>query len=181
MGARTENSLIPFSFSVRIIGVFASPERTLKDVSHHPRFFAPFLANLILVTWFWGVVYLKLGLTGMAVAVAQEFRRGTLVTQDQVDFALQFSRAMPLLVLIGSAGTILVHVLLFSWAGVRIARMLFDVKLRLRVAASLACYAYLVKSVTWIVLSIPVVLFGDVNGMNFGNLIPTNAAFFLDP
>jgi len=27
----------------------------------------------------------------------------------------------------------------------------------------------------------PMVLFGGINGLNFGNLLPTNVAFFLDP
>jgi hypothetical protein len=30
-------------------------------------------------------------------------------------------------------------------------------------------------------LAIPLVLFGDIHGLNFGNLIPTNIAFFLEP
>ncbi len=162
-------------------GTFASPAPTFEYIARHPRFFAPFLATLILFAGFWGVVYLKLGLSGMAVAVVQYFRRGTLVRQDEIDFALQFSRAVGPAVLIGGASATLIHLLIVSWAGGRLADLLFGVGLRLRVAMSLACWAYLAKTIAQIILGIPMVLFGGINGLNFGNLLPTNIAFFLDP
>jgi len=59
--------------------------------------------------------------------------------------------------------------------------MLFGVRLRLRPAASLACYAYLAKTFAQTVVAVPMVLFGDMSRLNFGNLLPTNIAFFLDP
>lgn len=166
---------------MQVTGVFASPTRTFENAACHPRFFAPFLATLIFFGGFWGVVYVKLGLSGMAVAVVQYFRRGTLVTQDEIDFTLQFSRALAPAVLIGGAIAILVHLLIIAWAGARLADLFFGVRMRMRVAVSLACYAYLAKTIAQTVLSIPMVLFGDVKGLNFGNLLPTNVAFFLDP
>ena len=181
MEKETQNSPIPSSFWARVTGVFTSPTRTFENVAHHPRFLAPFLATLILFAGFWGVVYLKLGLSGMAVAVVQYLRRGTLVPQDQIDFTLQYSRALAPAVLLGGASVILVHLLVFAWVGVRLADLFFGVRLRLRGALSLVCFAYLAKTFVQTVLSIPMVLFGDLNGMNFGNLLPTNAAFFLNP
>jgi hypothetical protein len=172
---------LPSSFLARVTGVFASPARTFENVTRHPRFFAPFLATLVCFAGFWGAVYLKMGMSGMAVAVVQYVRRGTLVTQDEIDFALQLSRALAPAILIGGAIAILVHLLIIAWVGTRIADLFFGVRLRLRVAISLACYAYMAKTIVQTVLGIPVVLFGDINGLNFGNLLPTNIAFFLDP
>jgi len=181
LGTQAESSPVPSPLFARVTGVFASPARTFKDVARHPRFFAPFLATLILFAGFWGVVYLKLGLSGMAVAVTQDLRRGKLVTQDEIDFTLQFSRAVAPAVLIGGASAILVHLLIVAWAGARLGALFFGVNLRLRVAVSLACYAYLAKAIVQTALGIPMVLLGDIDGLNFGNLLPTNIAFFLDP
>ena len=181
MSPAAENSPGPSSFFARVTGVFATPGRTFEDAVRHPRFFAPLLASLILAAGFWGVVYLKMGLPGMAVAVVQELRRGTLVRQDEVDFALQFSGALPPLILIGSASAILVHVLIVAWAGARLADLFFSVSPRLRAALSVACYAYLAKTIVQTFLGIAMVLFGDIDRLSFGNLLPTNIAFFLDP
>jgi hypothetical protein len=181
LGAGIESSSAPSSFFARVMGVFASPARTFEDVARHPRFFSPFLATVTLFTGFWGVVYLRLGMSGMAVAVVQLFRRGTLVTQDEIDFTLQFSRALAPALLIGGMSAILVHLLIIAWAGSRLVGLIFDVRVRLRAAVSLACYAYLAKTIAQTVLGIPIVLLGDIKGLNFGNLLPTNIAFFLDP
>lgn len=172
---------VPSPFFARVTGLFASPARTLENVARHPRFFAPFLATLVSFAGFWGVVYAKLGLAGMAVAVVQYFRRGTLVTQDEIEFALQFSGGLVPAILIGGTVAILGHLLIISWVGARFSDFFFGVRMRVRVALSLACYAYLAKTVAQTFLSIPMALFGDLNGLNFGNLLPTNIAFFLDP
>ena len=181
MDIEAESSPGPSSFLRRVAGTFASPAPTFENIARHPRFFAPFLATLILFAGFWGVVYLKLGLSGIAVAVVQYFRRGTPVTQDEIDFTLQFSRAVAPAVLIGGASAVLIHLLIISWLGARITDLFFRPGLRLRVAMSLACWAYLAKTIAQIILGIPLVLFGDVHGLNFGNLLPTNIAFFLEP
>ena len=181
LDTEAESSPVPSTFFARVTGVFVSPAQTFKDAARHPRFFVPFLATLILFAGFWGVVYLKLGLSGMAVAVTQDLRRGKLVTQDEIDFTLQFSRAMVPVVLIGGASAILLHFLIVAWVGARLATLFFGVNVRLRVAVSLACYAYLAKAIVQTALGIPMVLFGDIEGLNFGNLLPTNIAFFLDP
>ncbi len=181
MGAETENPPVFSSFFARVKGVFASPVLTFENVRRHPRFFSPFLATLTLFAGFWGVVYLRVGLSGMAIAVVQYFRRGTLVTQREIDFALQFSGALPRLLLIGGAISILVHLLIVAWVGIRLADMILGVRVRIRTALSVACYADLARTVAQTVLGIPLVLFGDIHGLNFGNLIPTNIAFFLDP
>ncbi len=171
---------VPSSFFARVMGLFASPARTLENVARYPRFFAPFLATWVLFAGFWGVVYAKLGLAGMAVAVVQYFRRGTLVTQDEIDFALQFSGGLVPAILIGGTIAILAHLLIIGWVGGRLADLFFGVRIRLRLALSLASYAYLAKTVAQTILGIPMALFGDVSGLNFGNLLPTNIAFFLD-
>lgn len=176
-----ESSPVPSSFFARVAGAFLSPARTFENIARHPRFFAPFLATLSLFAAFWGVVYLKLGLSGMAVAVVQYFRRGTLVRQDEIDFALQFSGAVAPAVLIGGAIALLVHLLIIAWAGARIADLFFGVTVRFRAGMSLAVSAYLAKTIPQIVLGVPIVLFGGIGGLNFGNLLPTNIAFFLDP
>lgn len=178
---RQQDDVEASSFGAWVMGVFASPGRTFAAVARRPRFCAPFLAILTAVAGFWGVVYLKRGPAGMAVAVVQELRRGTLVPPDQLDFALQYSRALLPLVLTGAAAAILLHLLIVAWIGVRAADLLFSVKLRLRVALSLACYAYWAKAVVQTMLGIPMVLFGGADGLNFGNLLPTNIAFFLEP
>jgi Yip1 domain len=181
LGGEIESSPAPSSFFARVTGAFASPTQTFEDAARRPRFFAPFLATLIFFAGFWGVVCLKLGLTGMAVAVMQYFRRETLVTQDEIDFALQWSRALAPAVLIGGAIAILAHLLVIAWVGARLANLFFGARMRLRAALSVACHAYLAKAIAQTILGIPMVLFGDVKGLNFGNLLPTNFAFFLDP
>ena len=181
MGIETETLPGPSSFIRRVAGTFASPSSTFQNIALHPRFFAPFFATLMLFAGFWGWVYLKLGMSGMAVAVVQSFRRGTLVTQDEIDLTLHLSRALGPAVLIGGASAILIHLLIVSWAGARLAGLFFGVRLRLRVAMSLACWAYLAKTLAQTMFGIPVTIFGDINGLNFGNLLPTNIAFFLDP
>jgi hypothetical protein len=181
LGIETETSPAPSFFLKQLAGTFISPALTFENISCHPRFFAPFLTTLTLLAGFWGVVYLRLGWSGMAVAAVQYFRRGTLVTQDEIDFALYFSRAAGLAISMGGASAVLVHLLIFSWAGSRLANLFFNVGLRLRVAMSLACWAYLAKTIAQIIFGIPMVLFGGVDGLNFGNLLPTNIAFFLDP
>ena len=181
LSTEIQTSPVPSAFFARVTGVFASPSRTFENVARHPRFFAPFLATLVLFAGFWAVVYLKLGLSGMAVAVVQDVRRGTLVTQDEIDFALQFSHALAPVILIGGAIAILLHLLIIAWIGTRLAELILSVRLRLRAAMSLACYAYLAKTLVQTILGIPVVLFGDLNGLSFANLLPTNLAFFLDP
>jgi len=172
---------VPSSVFVRVTGLFASPARTLRNVSRHPRFFAPFLTTLEVFVGFWGVVYAKLGLAGMAVAVVQYLRHGTLVTQDEIDFTLQFSGGLVPAILIGGTIAILGHLLIVAWVGARLADLFLGARIRLRVALSLASYAYLAKTFAQTILSIPMVLFGGLNGLNFGNLLPTNIAFFLDP
>jgi hypothetical protein len=181
LGAQTEKPSDPSSFFTRVTGVFASPLLTLEDVARHPRFFSPFLTTLTLFAAFWGVVYQRVGMSGMAITVMQYFRRGTLVTQREIDFALQFPRALPPMVLIGGAVSILVHLLVITLVGARLADLIFSLKVRLRVALSVACYAYLARTIVQTALAIPLVLFGDIHGLNFGNLIPTNIAFFLEP
>jgi hypothetical protein len=181
LGAETENPSVPSSFFARVFGVFASPALTFEDVTRHPQFFAPFLATLTLFAGFWGVVYLRVGMSGMAIAVMQYFRRGTLVTQREIDFVFQFSYAVPRVLLIGGAISILVHLLVIAWVGARLADMILSLRVRLRVALSVACYACLAITIVQTALAIPLVLFGDIHGLNFGNLIPTNIAFFLDP
>jgi hypothetical protein len=164
-----------------VAGVFASPRRAFGNIARYPRFFAPFLATLILFAGFWGVVYLKLGLAGMAAAVVQFMRRGTLVSQEEIAFTLQFSRALVPAILAGGASVILAHLLVFAWLGTRIGNLFLGGRLKMRAALSLVCFAYLAKTLAETILGIPMVLFGDVNGLNFGNLLPTNIAFFLDP
>jgi hypothetical protein len=181
LGTGAESSPVPSPFLARVTGVFASPTRTFESVARHPRFFAPFLATLIFLGGFWGVVYLKLGLSGMAVAVVQYFRRGTQVTQNEIEVTLQFSRALAPAVLVGGAIAILVHLLVIAWVGARVTDLFFGARVKLRVALSVACYAYLAKTIAQTTLGIPMVLFGDAKGLNFGNLVPTNIAFFLDP
>jgi hypothetical protein len=181
LGVEIENPSVPTSFFARVKGVFVSPSVTFEDVACHPRFFVPFLATLTLFTGFWGVVYLRAGMSGMAIAVVQHLRRGTLVTQHDIDFVLQFSRTVPPLVLIGGAVSILLHLLVIAWVGTRLADMVLSLKVRLRVALSVACYAYLAFTIVQTALAIPLVVFGDIHGLNFGNLIPTNIAFFLEP
>jgi hypothetical protein len=181
LGAEIENPSVSSSFVARVVGVFVSPVRTFEDVARHPRFLSPFLATLTLFAGFWGVVYLRVGMLGMAIAVMQYFRRGTLVTQREIDFTLQFSRALPPMVLIGGAVSILVHLLIIAWVGARLADTILSLRVRLLVALSVACYANLAFTIVQTALAIPLVLFGDVHGLNFGNLIPTNIAFFLDP
>lgn len=181
MSTTTYTPLVSTSFFARVTGVFASPLLTFESVRHRPRFFSPFLATLTLFAGFWGVVYVRVGLSGMAIAIVQYFRRGTLVTQREVDFALQFSRALPRLVLIGGAISILVHLLIVAWVGIRLADMILGTRVSLRTALSVACYADLARGIAQTVLAVPLVLFGDIRGLNFGNFIPTNIAFFLDP
>jgi len=181
LGAETENPSGPTSFLARVKGVFVSPSITFEDVARRPRFFVPFLATMTLFAGFWGLVYLRVGMSGMAIAVVQHLRRGTLVTQHDIDFALQFSHTVPPLVLIGSTFSILLHLLVIAWVGTRLADMVLSLKVGLRVALSVACYAYLVFTIVQTALAIPLVLFGDIHGLNFGNLIPTNIAFFLEP
>ncbi|HKT10263.1 MAG TPA: hypothetical protein VJW77_00420 [Terriglobia bacterium] len=181
MGADTEIPSAVSSFLERVTGVFASPALTFENVRHHPRFFPPFLATLTLFAGFWGMVYLRVGLSGLAIAVVQYFRRGTLVTQREIDFALQFSRALPRLVLIGGVVSILVHLLIVALVGIRLTDMILGNRVKVRMALSVACYADLARTVVQTALAIPLLLFGDIHGLNFGNFIPTNIAFFLDP
>lgn len=181
MDAEIESSPVPSSFMARVAGVFASPGRTFGNVARHPRFFAPFFATLFLFAGFWGVVYLHLGLAGMAAAVVQFVRRGTLVTQEEIDFTLMYSRAVAPAILAGGASVILAHLLVFAWVGTRVANLFLGARLRMRAALSVVCYAYLAKTIAETAVGLPMVLFGDVNGLNFANLIPTNIAFFLDP
>jgi hypothetical protein len=163
-----------------VAGTFFSPAQTFENISRHPRFFAPFLVTLMLLAGFWGVVYLRLGWSGLALAAVQYFRRGTLVTQGEIDFALYYSRAVGLAICMGGLSAVLIHLLIFAWAGSRLANLFFTVDLRLRAAMSLACWAYLARTIAQIIFGIPMVLFGGVDGLNFGNLVPTNIAFFLD-
>lgn len=162
-------------------GLFASPSRTLQNVARHPRFFLPFLATLVLFAGLWGVVYARLGLAGMAVAVVQYLRHGTLVTQDEIDFTLQFSGGLVPVILIGGTIAIIGHLVIIALVGSRLADLFLGGRIRLRVALSLASFAYLAKTFAQTILNIPVVLFGGLDGLNFGNLLPTNIAFFLDP
>ena len=172
---------VPSSFFARVTGLFASPARTFENVARHPRFSAPFLLTLVLFAGFWGLVYARLGLDGVAVAVVQYFRRGTLVTQDEIDFALQFSHGLVPAILIGGTIAILGHLLIIGWVGARFSDFFFGVRIRFRVALSFVSYAYLAKTVAQTILSIPMALFGELNRLNFGDLLPTNIAFFLDP
>ncbi|MGA8184321.1 MAG: YIP1 family protein [Terriglobia bacterium] len=181
MGGETEIPSAGSSFLERVTGVFASPVLTFENVRHRPRFFSPFLATLTLFAGFWGVVYLRVGLSGMAIAMVQYFRRGTLVTQREIDFALQFSSALPRWVLIGGAISIVVHLLIVALIGIRFADMILGARVRLRRALSVACYADLARMIVQTALAIPLLLFGGIRGLNFGNFIPTNIAFFLDP
>lgn len=171
----------PASFLTQVAGVFASPSRTFESITRSPRFFAPFFATLLVIAGFWGVVYLRLGLSGMAVAVMQDLRRGTLVGQDETDFALHFLGNLATLVVIAGLIAILLHLLVIAWAGARISDLLLGGRMRFRVAFSVTCYAYFAKTLAQTVFGLPMIFFGDVNGLNFGNLIPTNIAFFLDP
>jgi len=188
LGQGTQNALQPVpdeispsSSFARVAGTFASPVQTSRNIIRHPRFAAPFLAIWLLFAGFWAIVYAKWGLPGMAVAVAQFVRHEALVTQDEIDFTLQISRALVPMILIGGTLAILVHLFIVAWIGTRMVGILLGLKLRLRAALSLACYAYLARTIAQTLFSIPVVLFGDLSGLNFGNLVPTNIAFFLDP
>jgi hypothetical protein len=181
LGGETEIPSAGSSFFERVTGVFAFPVLTFENVRHRPRFFSPFLATLTLFAGFWSVVYLRVGLSGLAIAVVQYFRRGTLVTQREIEFALQFSSALPRLVLIGGAISILVHLLIVALIGIRLADMILGARVGLRAALSVARYADLARMIVQTALAIPLLLFGDIHGLNFGNFISTNIAFFLDP
>jgi hypothetical protein len=171
----------PTSFLARAIGVFASPLRAFENITCHPQFFAPFFATLVVIAGFWGVVYVKMGLSGMAIAVVQDLRRGTLVGQDELEVALHFFGNLAPLILIVSLFAILLHLLIFAWAGARLAELFFGGRMRFAAAISAVTYAYFAKTVAQTIFAMPMILFGDVNGLNFGNLLPTNIAFFLDP
>ena len=181
MGTDTPTSPAPPSFWAQVVGAFASPVRAFENAAHFPRFFAPFLAALTLFGGFWGVVYLRWGMSGIAVAFAQGYRRGTVVMPDEIDYWLQFSRGLTRIILVGGAASILLHLLVIAWVGTRLTDLFLGIRMRLRATLSVACYAYLAKTIVQTILGVPNVLFADLDGLNFENLFPTNLAFFLDP
>ncbi len=171
----------PRSFFAKVAGLFVSPSRTFQSIALGPQFAAPFIAVWVLFAGFWAVVYAKWGLPGMAVAVVQFFRHGTEVRPDEIEFALQFSRALAPAILIGGTVAILVHLFIVSWIGSRLADLFWGIRPPFRTGLTLACYAYLARSIAQTLLGAGMLLFGGLDGLNFGNLVPTNVAFFLDP
>jgi Yip1 domain len=177
----TPQSIPPKSFLSRLVGVFIEPGETFGDIARKPDWIAPLLV-LVLVSF--ATVETMLMKIGVSQIVMQGMQRsGRAATMDPAQMSQIAERSagimrivMPVSALLGAP----IFLLIVAGLGLLFLNVFFGQRAKFKDVFSVACYANL-PSILGALMTIAVVLFGDVDAFNPQAPAPTNPGFFMNP
>lgn len=173
----------PKSFFQRLIGVYVSPGATFADVARKPDFIAPLIVMVVLTVAGTELFLAKIGMEPILRWAFEHSSRTSNMSPDQMNQMIE--RMVPIQTGITHAvGFLWVPFLALVIAGVGLGAVnsIFGAQISFKTAYSVACYAYLVNIVYYL-LAIVMTFLGDPEHFinNPQSPTPTNVGFFLNP
>jgi len=173
----------PKSFFQRLVGVFVSPGATFADVARKPDFIVPLIVLVVLTVTGTELFLAKIGLEPVVRWALEHSSRTSSMSPDQIQQTV--ARMVPI-----QAG--FTHVFGVLWVplvalvvaavGMVSVNSIFGGQISFRTAYSIACYAYLVNIIYYL-LGMVMTFLGDPEHIisNPQNPTPTSLGFFLNP
>ncbi len=173
----------PKSFFERLVGVFVSPGATFVDIARKPDFMAPLIVMVVLAVAGTELFLAKIGLEPILRWAFEHSKQASNMSSDQIQQMI--TRVLPIQTgIMHAAGLLWVPFLASLIAGVGLVAVnsIFGGQISFKTAFSIACYAYSVN-VIYYLLGIVMVFLGDPQHTisNPQSPTPTSVGFFMDP
>jgi len=169
------------STASRFLGVVFSPALTFADIVRRPDFLAPLITVVVAAVVAAEVVLWKVGMEQIIRISLEQSRRSAQMSAEQIEQAVQ--QGVRFGYVFAHVGAVLgepVILLIVAGLGLAIINGIFGGQLNFKTAFSVACYAGLV-SVLPALMTMVIVLFGNLEEFNPQTPVPTNIGFFLNP
>ena len=168
------------SLTERFFGVFFSPGDTFADIARKPDFLLPLILLIVTSVAVTETMLAKIGMERIIRASIEQSGRGSNLSPEQLDRAVQRGAQI---------GSIIAHisaflgapilVLIIAGLGLMIVNSLYGSQASFKAVFSVTCYGSLVR-VLGAIMALPMIFFGDPEHFNAQNPIPSNIGFFLD-
>ncbi|MBZ5542823.1 MAG: YIP1 family protein [Acidobacteriia bacterium] len=169
------------SFWWRWLNVYISPGAAFQDIARKPEFIFPLIVGVVGGL---AVIETMLGKIGAAQIIRtsiEQSGRASNMTAEQMQQAI--SRGSPFVTvtthLVAVLGPV-IFVLIVAALGLAIVNGILGGKLGFKTSLSVAAYSILPGAISSL-MTVAVILFGDVERFNPNNPSPTNLGFFLNP
>lgn len=171
----------PHSFWWRWLNVYISPGEAFEDVARKPEFIFPIIVAIVGGL---AVIETMLGKIGAAQIVRtsiEQSGRASSMSAEQMQQAI--SRGAPFVTVITHIVAVLgpvIFVVIVAALGLAFVNGILGAKLGFKTSLSVAAYTTLIGAISSL-MTVAVILFGDVERFNPNNPSPTNLGFFLNP
>jgi hypothetical protein len=171
----------PMSFPARLAGVFIEPGDTFADIVRRPDFVWPLVVGVVSVVTLAETMLAKIGMERIIRNSLEQGGQAARMSPEQLDQAVsQGATVGSIFAHIGGLLGPPIYLLIVAAIGLAILNSFFGSELKFKTVFSVTCYSNLV-AVLGVLMSLAVILFGDVERFNPQNPAPTNIGFFLNP
>jgi hypothetical protein len=171
----------PHSFWWRWLNVYISPGEAFQDIARKPEFIFPLI---VAVVGGLAVIETMLGKIGAAQIVRtsiEQSGRASSMSAEQMQQAI--SGGAPIVTVITHIVAVLgpvIFVVVVAALGLAIINGILGAKVDFKTSLSVAAYSTLIGAISSL-MTVAVILFGDIERFNPNNPSPTNLGFFLNP
>jgi hypothetical protein len=169
------------SFSWRWLNVYISPSEAFRDIARKPEFIFPLIVAVVGALAVIETMLVKIGVAQIIRTSIEQSGRASSMTAEQMQQAI--SKGGPIVAVTTHVAAVLgpvIFVVIVAALGLAFVNGILGAKLGFKTSLSVAAYSALPGAISSL-MTIAVILFGDVERFNPNNPSPTNLGFFLNP
>jgi hypothetical protein len=169
------------SFWWRWLNVYISPGEAFQDVARKPEFIFPIIVAIVGALAVIETMLTKIGAAQIVRTSIEQSGRASSMTAEQMQQAI--SRSAPIVVVVTHIVAVLgpvIFVVVVAALGLAFVNGILGSKVDFKTSLSVVAYSSLIGAISSL-MTVAVILFGDVERFNPNNPSPTNLGFFLNP
>jgi hypothetical protein len=169
------------SFWWRWLNVYISPGEAFQEIARKPEFVFPLIVDIVGGLAVIETMLTKIGAAQIVRTSIEQSGRASSMTAEQMQEAI--SRSAPIVTVITHIVAVLgpvIFVVIAAALGLAFVNGILGAKLDFKISLSVVAYSTLIGAISSL-MTIAVILFGDIERFNPNNPSPTNLGFFLNP
>jgi hypothetical protein len=169
------------SFWWRWLNVYISPGEAFQEIARKPEFVFPLIVAIVGGLAVIETMLTKIGAAQIVRTSIEQSGRASSMSAEQMQEAI--SRSAPIVTVITHIVAVLgpvIFVVIAAALGLAFVNGILGAKLDFKISLSVVAYSTLIGAISSL-MTIAVILFGDIERFNPNNPSPTNLGFFLNP
>jgi len=169
------------SFWWRWLNVYISPGEAFRDIARKPEFIFPLIVAVVGALAVTETMLGKIGMDRIIRNAIEQSGRASSMTAEQMEQAVRGGATFGTIAAhLGAVLGPVIFVVVVAALGLAFVNGILGAKLDFKTSLSVTAYSILPGAISGL-MTIAVILFGDVERFNPNNPSPTNLGFFLNP